>query len=58
MPDFSMCSGEGCKKKEQCQRYTAMPDKMQVWAMFWTDGDGEHGCEYFMPLKKTTKEER
>jgi hypothetical protein len=26
MADITMCSGEGCDKKTQCYRYTALPN--------------------------------
>lgn len=31
MPEFSMCSGEGCGVRGGCERYTAKPGEWQVW---------------------------
>ena len=33
MPDISMCKNEECDKKDNCYRYTAMPDYMQSYIM-------------------------
>ena len=46
MADITMCSGQGCDKKEQCYRYTAKAD--EFWQSYFTTPpikDGE--CEYF-----------
>ena len=51
MADITKCSGEGCKKKESCYRFTAPSSDLQT--MFVTpplDKDGE--CEYYWEVTK------
>lgn len=31
MPDISKCTGEGCKKKETCKRFTIPPSEIQSY---------------------------
>lgn len=31
MPDFSMCDGKGCSKRETCYRFKAAPDRIQSY---------------------------
>jgi hypothetical protein len=31
MPDFSKCTGEGCKRKDICLRFTVAPSEMQSY---------------------------
>lgn len=33
MPNFAMCSGEGCEVRGECYRHTAKPGEWQVWFM-------------------------
>lgn len=48
MPDITMCSGEGCPKKEQCYRFTARPDQRQSY--FAKPPINDRGeCSYFLP---------
>lgn len=37
MPDISMCLGKACKKKNQCFRAMAKPDKFQSYGCFEED---------------------
>lgn len=49
MPDISMCQNKNCKVKEQCYRFTAIPDNLwQAYAEFGTAA-GEK-CEYFWAI--------
>ena len=44
MPDIAMCNGTSCPFKEECHRYTAMPDTYQSYIPpQYRDG----GCEYY-----------
>jgi hypothetical protein len=52
MPDISMCTGVGCKVRDQCYRFTAKPSKY-LQSYFVTppcSSDGE-ACEYRMGAK-------
>ena len=48
MPDFAMCTGKDCPKKECCLRYKATPCDNQSWFSAQPiDGDK---CDYFWPI--------
>lgn len=34
MADISMCEGRNCKQRNECYRYTAVPDKLQSYVEF------------------------
>ena len=46
MPDITMCSGEGCKSKETCYRYKAMPSPVQSY--FLKPPIVNNGCEHYI----------
>jgi len=50
MPDITMCTGEGCPKKETCYRFTAIPGRYQSFfvAPPYKDGD----CPRYSPVKE------
>lgn len=54
MVDISKCSGEGCKVKEKCYRFTVKGNEYwQVYSDFHkTEKDKEGKCEYFWYNKK------
>ncbi len=46
MTDITKCPGNGCERREQCERFTAPSSKWQSWCQFEpTD------CEYFINNK-------
>lgn len=48
MPDISMCENKKCKRRKQCYRYTAKPNKYrQSYAKF-----EEKDCKYFIDNKR------
>lgn len=51
MPDISMCSNKECSRKEECYRFTAIPNEFrQAYADFEEIENGK-GCGYFMSNK-------
>ena len=51
MPDdICMCDGEGCPIKDDCYRFTAIPDMLQTWFMKSPIKDDK--CDYLMSVKK------
>ena len=52
MPDITTCSGEGCKLKDTCYRYTASPNDNDHQSYFLAEGwnhlDGS--CKYYLNL--------
>lgn len=52
--DICKCSGEKCKVKNQCLRYTSKPlDYGQSWADFYKQPKNKQGkCGMFMGDKK------
>lgn len=48
MPDFSMCSGGECPRKEKCYRYRAIPHMRQSYFVEPPLIDGE--CNQFMRI--------
>jgi hypothetical protein len=48
MPDFSMCRGKDCDKKETCLRFTAIPDKEWQSYVFPDPKD----CKEYLPVKE------
>lgn len=52
MPDISMCPGNNCPKKEECYRFTAIPNEpWQAYFIANPDPDGA-ACEFFWPLSE------
>jgi hypothetical protein len=51
MPDITMCKGDGCGLKENCNRYNAKPCHVQVYFSFppWDS----RGCKYYAPIEKS-----
>jgi len=45
MPDITMCSGDGCPKKQSCYRYTAKASDYQSFFMNPPIKDGE--CDHY-----------
>lgn len=46
MPDISMCTGIGCKDKDECYRHTAK--HTPEWQTFFTEPPGtDKNCGYF-----------
>ena len=55
MPDISKCSGDECKKKEYCYRYTSKADYMQSY--FTNPPLKEDGsCDEYLEDLRTTKD--
>lgn len=60
MPDFCMCSGGECPRKENCYRFTAKPDTYvqsyfvaPPFRLVVVDGDFKQAeCQYFWETKK------
>jgi len=53
MIDICKCSGEKCKVKKQCKRYTAKEKKYQSWGNFYLSPKKIDGkCGMFMENKK------
>lgn len=51
MADITKCSGEGCKKKESCYRFTATSSELQsVFTIPPVDKNGQ--CEYYWEVTK------
>lgn len=49
MPDFTMCKGTDCPDKQQCYRYTAVPDEhQQSWSSIHKDRKQGEKCTMFM----------
>jgi hypothetical protein len=48
MPDISMCKNEECPLRNQCYRYTAVPEVYQSYASFKPDENGK--CDYFIEM--------
>ena len=47
MPDITMCTGEGCKKRERCYRFTATPTPGRQSYFLTPPVDKDTGdCEY------------
>ena len=56
MPDITMCLGDGCKKKQDCYRFKAIPSEYQCYFSAPVSDTGV--CEHFWELtadKKKTK---
>jgi hypothetical protein len=52
MPDITMCQNKKCKKKMECYRYIALPDKLyQSYFM-----PNENDCKNFVQATKSDKE--
>lgn len=56
MPDISMCTGEGCKKKKTCYRFTAKPSSYQSY--FSVPPKEQDKCEYYYPVETPKKEKK
>ena len=46
MPDYAMCSGEGCPMKEKCKRYRSFPSDRQSY--FMKPPFKQENCELFI----------
>jgi len=48
MTDIGKCSGEKCKVKEKCYRFTCKAEKYQSWGAFYKDPKNKKGeCGMF-----------
>ena len=47
MADITMCSGEGCKPKETCYRYKAIPNEYRQ-SYFTQPPIVNNTCEYYL----------
>lgn len=45
MPDITMCKDQDCPKKDNCYRFTATPDELQIYYVNspWFNNQ----CEFF-----------
>ena len=50
MPDFAMCPGGDCDKKDRCFRYGAPPDPVRQTYFAEPPTQAEGGCAYFWPI--------
>ena len=46
MPDFAMCSDQGCDHRSRCRRYRARPAQVQSWFNPSPREPGWTQCEY------------
>ena len=53
MPDISLCSGEGCNKKDTCYRFLAEPNKYRQ-SYFSAPPLVSKVCEYYMEYNDDT----
>lgn len=49
MPDISMCTGEGCPRKETCYRFTAKPSELRQSYFMKAPIKEDNTCEYYWP---------
>ena len=54
MPDISKCTGEDCKLKHKCYRFTSESSNYQSWFAAPPNKE-EYHCEYFYPIYKNDK---
>ena len=55
MAGISKCGGEGCLKRERCERFTALSNEYwQSWSDFEKRKDGEQ-CDNFVDNGKEEK---
>ena len=47
MPDITMCLNEKRKRRLECYRYIAKPDRYQSYSTFQ-----EKDCDYYWPVDK------
>jgi len=46
MPDFAMCTGDGCPLKDKCFRYQANPEQLQSY--FLTPPHKNGTCDFII----------
>jgi hypothetical protein len=49
MPDISMCTGEGCPRKETCYRFTAEASEFRQSYFINAPIKEDNTCEYYWP---------
>jgi len=53
MRDICKCSGEKCKVKKECKRFTCKEEQYQSWADFYSLPKNKKGrCGMFLEIKK------
>lgn len=49
-PDIAMCKGDGCDRRKECYRFTAIPSMRQTY--FAGKVRVGEDCPHFIPLEK------
>jgi hypothetical protein len=55
MPDITMCTGNGCPKRDSCYRFTVRPSRYAQSYFVTPPVKPDGGCKYFWP--ETEKKE-